>query len=131
LHQRRNVIDRHFYVRNVHNEEAVLHAIEEDSSTSIRQISRTLKMTKSTVHRILKENQLHAYHYTKMQHLMPQDYAQKRNFCEWMLQQEERQPEIMRTVMFTDECLFTREGLFNIYNYHVWSHVKLLILTST
>ncbi|KYN20088.1 hypothetical protein ALC57_07556 [Trachymyrmex cornetzi] len=67
---RRNVVGRHFYVRNVHNEEAVLSAIEEDSSTSIRQISRILEMTKSTVHNILKENQLHAYHYTKVQHLM-------------------------------------------------------------
>jgi len=57
-------------VRNVHNEEAVLHAIEEDSSISIRQISRTLRMKKSTIHRILKENQLHAYHYTKVQHLI-------------------------------------------------------------
>ncbi|KYQ59123.1 hypothetical protein ALC60_01866 [Trachymyrmex zeteki] len=41
--------------QNAHEAARRYSAIEEDSSTSIRQISRTLGMTKSTVHNILKE----------------------------------------------------------------------------
>lgn len=118
---RKDIVGRNFYVRDEENEAEVLHAIEEDPTTSIREISRTTEMSRTTVQRILKENRLRAYHYTKVQHLMPQDYAQRINFCRWILQQEERQPGILQTIMFTDECLFTREGLFNNHNYHVWS----------
>jgi len=37
------------------------------------------------------------------------------------LQQEEQQPAILQNIIFTDECLFTCEGLFNNHNYHIWS----------
>jgi len=45
---------------------------QKDSSMSISEISRTIEMS-ITIHRILKENQMYAFHYSKV-HLLPQDY---------------------------------------------------------
>ena len=74
-------LGRERYVRNNENEEAVLLAIDEDPSISIRAISRRFNISKSTVQGILKDNKLHAYHFTKVHNLLPQDYARRINFC--------------------------------------------------
>jgi len=56
---RKNFVGRHFSVRNVENEEEVLRTVEENSSASVRQMSRQFEMSKTTIHRILQENQMH------------------------------------------------------------------------
>ncbi|KYN00147.1 hypothetical protein ALC62_09081 [Cyphomyrmex costatus] len=45
-----------------------------------------------TVQRILQEEKLHAFHYTRVQHLQPEDYRERRTFC-----------------------------IFNSHNMHLWS----------
>ncbi|XP_011878323.1 PREDICTED: uncharacterized protein LOC105567789 [Vollenhovia emeryi] len=47
---------RYYEAYSVENEEAVLACFNEDPCTSIRMISRTLNLSKTTVHRILKNN---------------------------------------------------------------------------
>jgi hypothetical protein len=70
-------LGRERYVRNNENGEPALLAIDEDPSISIRAISWRFNTTKSTVQRILKENKLHAYHFTKVRNLLPQDYVRR------------------------------------------------------
>jgi len=87
---RKNVgAGRDFTARTYENEEEVLRIAEENPSISIRAMSREIGISKSTVHTILKENEMHAFHYSKVQQLLPQDYAQRINFCTWLLNQEE------------------------------------------
>lgn len=97
-------------------------AVNEDPSTSIRELSRRFEVSKSSIQRILIENKMHPYHFTRVQNLLPQDYGNRLNFCEWLLAQEENQPGFVRTILFTDESCFTREGVFNIHNSHIWSN---------
>jgi hypothetical protein len=76
---------------------------------------------KSTTQRILKDNnRQHAYHYTRVQNLLPEDLPLRVQFCEWLLQQHEANPNFVKSILFTDECFFSRNGTFNIHNYHVW-----------
>lgn len=103
------------------NEEATILAIQEEPTDSVRNVARNLNISKSSVHRILKENRLHAYHYTRVQNLMPQDYQNRMDFCNWILQQEQRDPNFLLKVLFTDESLFSREGIFNTHNCHIWA----------
>jgi primase-polymerase (primpol)-like protein len=35
---------------------------------------------------------MHAYHYTKVQHLLPEDYAPRVEFCTWLLEQHAENP---------------------------------------
>jgi hypothetical protein len=65
-------------------------------------------------------NRQHAYHYTRVQNLLPEGLLLRVQFCEWLLQQHEANPNFVKIILFTDECLFSRNGTFNIHNYHVW-----------
>lgn len=108
-------------VRTPDTEEAVLDAFIEDGTRSIRSVSSTMNIAKSTVQRILCDNSMHAFHYTKVHHLLPQDYAPRMEFCNWLLQQHEENPEFITKILFTDESYFCRQGSFNNHNYHMWA----------
>jgi len=76
----------------------------------------------STVQRILKEEKLHAYHYTaSVQDLRKEDYPRRKRFCENFLRRIDEDPEFSSRVIFSDESLFTQERIFNHHNMHMWS----------
>ena len=101
--------------------ETVIRAIEQEPETSIRVIARENDLSYSTVQRILAEEKLHAFHYTRVQHLRPEDYLRRKNFCEDFLRKVDQDPRFLFRVIFSDESLFTREGIFNSYNNHYWT----------
>lgn len=110
---------RQHYARTVRNVEAVLQAVEQEPEISIRDIARQHELSYSTVQRILKEEKFHAYHYTCVQQLR-QDYPRRKRFCEDFLRRTDEDPEFPSRVIFSDESLFTREGVLNSHNMHVW-----------
>jgi hypothetical protein len=90
--------------RTLANEEAILNIVEEDGTRSIREIAQEIDISSRSVHRVLNENVLHPFHYTRVQHLEPEDYPARRN------------------ILFSDETSFGRQGCFNHRNLHVWSY---------
>lgn len=112
---------RQRYARNVRNVETVLRAVEQEPETSIRDIARQHDLSYSTIRRILKEEKLHAYHYSRVQHLREGDYPRRKRFCEDFLRRVDEDPEFPSYVIFSDESLFTREGVLNSHNMHVWN----------
>jgi len=64
---------------------------------------------------------LHAFHYTRVQHLQLKDYPQRKTYCEHFLRETDRDPRFPCRVIFSDESLFAREGVFNSHNMHLWS----------
>lgn len=83
-------------------------------------MAREHDLSYSTVRRILKDEKLHAYHYTRVQDLRQEDYPERKRFCEYFLRRANEDPEFPSRVMFSDESLFTREGVFNSHNMHLW-----------
>jgi hypothetical protein len=59
---------------------------------------------------------MHPNHYTKVQHLLSEDYAPRLE-----LQEHEENPGFLANVLLTDESYFCRKGTFNSHNLHVWS----------
>lgn len=106
--------------RTVRNEEAVLRAIRQDCRRSIRIVGRMLRLSTSTVQRILRDDSQHAYHFTEVQDLRHEDLPRRLRFCGWLLRQQEDDNDFINNIIFTDECHFTREGIFNAHNYHEW-----------
>ncbi|EFN66426.1 hypothetical protein EAG_01870, partial [Camponotus floridanus] len=53
--------------------------------------------------------------------LRPEDYPVRRRFCENFLRRIDRDPRFLSRIIFSDESLFTREGIFNSHNMHLWS----------
>ncbi|KAL6417350.1 hypothetical protein ACFW04_012808 [Cataglyphis niger] len=78
---------------------------------SIRIVARENNLSYSIIQRILTEEKLHAFHYTRMQHLRPADYPARQMFY----------PKYSSRVIFSDESLFTQQGIFNVHNMHFWS----------
>jgi hypothetical protein len=74
----------------------------------------------STVWRVLREQQLYPCHLQRVQALSLQDYPARVLFCQWFLQQCGTNSNFTAFVMFTDEAQFTRDGIQNFHNQHLW-----------
>jgi hypothetical protein len=49
------------------------------------------------------------------------DHARRRTFCQWMIGKINTQPNFLNYLLTTDESGFTREGIFNVHNTHLWA----------
>jgi len=107
-------------VRTVEFEEEVLQRVAEEPSSSTRHIAKAMNTSNASVWRVLHEQQLYPYHFQKVQGLTAADYHPRVQFCQWLLHQIAAQPNFLRYVLWTDEASFTRDGIFNSGNSHVW-----------
>ncbi|XP_015124325.1 uncharacterized protein LOC107046257 [Diachasma alloeum] len=104
--------------RHLDVEEEVLERVEDDPMVSCRELERATGCPKSTVSRILRDNSLHRFHYTKVQKLEPGDAAQRLHYSQEFLALYYRNENFLSQILWTDESLFTREGIFNQHNLH-------------
>ncbi|KAJ8943501.1 hypothetical protein NQ318_016281 [Aromia moschata] len=71
--------------------------------------------------RILKKEILHPYHYTTVQQLLPQYLPAHLQFAQFLQQNMQTEnPDFLNKFLFTDEATFTRRGVFNWRNNHLW-----------
>lgn len=104
----------------VEAEVQVLHAVEENPGSSTRQIASESGMSQWKVRDILKENKFHPYHFITVQALENGDFEARQNFCRWLLMRDIEEYHFLRKILWTDEAHFTREGVFNSHNSHLW-----------
>ncbi|GBM92155.1 hypothetical protein AVEN_219270-1, partial [Araneus ventricosus] len=93
--------------------DAILLRVEETPEVSTRALAREMTSSKSTVHRLLRSERLH-----------PDDFQKRVAFCEWLLQQQNTDNGFIAHILWTDESCFTRDGVFNHHNSHMWSQVN-------
>lgn len=60
---------------------------------------------------------LHPYHFKRVQHLTEADFLPRIQFCQWILANQ----DILPSILWSDESMFTRNGAINIHNIHHWS----------
>ncbi|CAH2001030.1 unnamed protein product [Acanthoscelides obtectus] len=53
--------------------------------------------------------------------LQPDDFPARVRFCEWLLHQHDNNPDFLKCILVKDESTFTRNGVNNFRNTHVWS----------
>jgi hypothetical protein len=68
------------------------------------------------VWRTVHEEDLHPYHNQRVPHLGPGDLVQRMKFCHWITALS------IIVILFMDEVSFTRDGINNSQNSHMWSH---------
>ena len=106
-------------------EERVLRSVHERPSTSTRRIATQERvLSHSSVWRILHRQLLYPYHLQRVQALNNADFPPRENFCQWMQQQCTLNPLFVSSILFTDEAGFTRDGIFNFHNCHIWADVN-------
>jgi hypothetical protein len=97
----------------------MLRRVEEDSGTSVRRIAAAEGIGASLVWRILHEQSLYPYHIQQVQALTPASRARVA-FCQSLLAKCVVNTLLVANILFTDEAGFTRDGIGNFHNTHVW-----------
>ena len=105
----------------VRDEERILQHFHDDPTQSTRGASHRLRISHSTIYRTLRRDSQHPYHYTRVQKLYAGDFEVRFDFCVDLLAQIQDDPDFHRKILWTDECCFTPNGIFNYKNYHYWA----------
>ena len=61
---------------------------------------------------------IYPFHYQRVQNLLPGDFQLRVQFCQWILEND----NIIPNILWSDESIFTKNGVFNVHNNHVWAH---------
>ncbi|CAH1964393.1 unnamed protein product [Acanthoscelides obtectus] len=80
-----------------------------------------VQVSKTKVWQTLREEGLYPFHVQRVQALQPDDFPARVRFCEWLLHQHDNNPDFLKYILVTDESTFTRNGVNNFRNTHVWS----------
>lgn len=96
-------------------EDAVLQYFERNPCASTNDAARRYGVSQYYVWRLLNFTGHHPYHYESVQDLHHGDGPARIRFCEWLLE------NINSNILWTDEALFTRVGLYNRKNEHFWA----------
>jgi len=67
---------------------------------------------------------MHPYHIVLHQELKAQDFDTRLNFCNWLLNMIEDDPELLTHILWSDEATFCCDGSVNLHNMHYWSEVN-------
>lgn len=99
----------------------ILARIEHNPGASVRRISAEVGISYPLVWRTLHEQLLYPYHVQRVQALNPLDHQARMVFCRWFLRNDAEDPRFLANILFTDEAGFTRNGVVNFHNTHVWA----------
>lgn len=112
---------QHYDIADEEEEPAILNLVQDNPSTSVREISRELNIPKTKVHRILRGRKYHPYKFTIVQGLQQHDFGRRVRYCQWYIDKCLEDPRFPSRVLWTDETRFSNCGVFNKHNTHVWS----------
>jgi len=102
----------------INTRENILEMVQRSPRLSTRRIASCIDVSHMQVWRTVHEEDLHPYRDHRVQHLEPGDPAQHMDLCHWIT----AHPQLLRVMLFTNEASFTRDGINNSRNVHMWSH---------
>lgn len=99
----------------------VLLAVIENPGISTREIEENVGVAKSTTQFILRKQKWHPYKYRLCQGLRPGDAGRRRTFCEWYTRKCHDNGDFPYQIIWSDESMVTKNGIFNRRNHHYWA----------
>lgn len=113
-------------VRNERHKNEILNVFDNDNRLSSRRASKqlraqNLRISKTKILRTLHKDHRKPYHLQPVQNLRPEDGPRRQNFCNWLIGSTRRDAMFLRKILWTDEATFTRRGVVNYHNLHVWA----------
>jgi len=102
---------RHSTGRSLDNIAAVSESVAESPGTSLRHRSQQLDIPRSSMQRILtKDLHLHAYKIQLTQELKPTEHVHRREFVNWVLENQKVDSNFSKKIIFSDEVHFQLDG---------------------
>ncbi|GFW68609.1 DUF4817 domain-containing protein [Trichonephila clavipes] len=89
--------------------------------SSVRDISKACSYSKLTAWNILHTYGAYPYRPVLAQELMLGDQDYSFDFCNFVLNTLDENPDFFNEVLWSDECQFSRQGTINTQNGHYWS----------
>ncbi|PRD34487.1 UNVERIFIED_CONTAM: hypothetical protein NCL1_14461 [Trichonephila clavipes] len=111
-------------------EDVVGYALAHPES-SVRDISKACSYSKSTVWSILHTYGAYSYRPVLAQELMPGNQERRVDFCNFMLNILDENPDFLNDVLWSDECQFSIQGTINTQNRYYWSLEKPHLIYQT
>lgn len=108
-------------IRTPRIEEEILEIVEENPEISSRCLALQAGVSKNVAHRVLKEQLLYPYHIQNVQELLPADTIARLEFCRFIQERRAEDVNFHTKILFTDEACFTRRGMTNLHNEHVYA----------
>lgn len=108
-------------VINPETEERILEAVRANPELSTRRLGLQLGISHWTVWKVLHDENLHPYHTLQVQELLEGDKPQRAEFCRLLLERDLDDRTFLERILWTDEFIFTRDGVFNSHNAHTWA----------
>lgn len=108
-------------LQNEERTNAILEHFDDNPTTSVRRSAAELNVARSTIWNTLKADGRHPFHLQKVQNLLPTDYPRRQEFCRWYLDKTSEEADFPERIIWTDEATFTRRGILNQRNYHIWA----------
>lgn len=102
----------------------VLAYVEANPQLSTREISLDLGISATSVFRILRDFKLRPYHVVLHQALSETDFDRRLDYCYWLREMCNENPQFLTQVLWTDEATFTSCGRVNLHNKHYWSQTN-------
>nr|QLJ84872.1 transposase-like protein [Dichotomius schiffleri] len=112
-------------------EEAVLQEVDNNPRISTRRLEHEVRISKSTANRVIRDQLIHPFHVRPVQELLPLDPRSRLNFAEIVMERRVIDNEFHTKILFTDESCFTRRGMTNLHNEHVYADENPHALRST
>ncbi|KAI4468185.1 transposable element tc3 transposase-like protein [Holotrichia oblita] len=115
-------------VVNEEVEITVLPYFEAHREFSIRDATKELELSYSSVQRILKTHKYILFKFSISQTLQPGHSARRLAFCHWFVNFYDENLNGAQCILWSDETNFSNRGMFNKKNSHYWSQENLLIV---
>lgn len=91
--------------------------------TTLKQAARKFKASTNTIRKILKQGKFKPYKCVISQELYTGDEEKRKSFCNAMLRKFNLDPTFKSSVLWTDESLFTLNGIFNRQNFRYYLQI--------
>lgn len=109
-------------------QEQILDVVRREPRLGTRSAARLLRRrhgravaSHATVHKIIRRNGMRPYKIHRVQALLPVDRDRRKEFCQWLIEQQRQAAGFIEHVVWTDESTFTRNGMWNRRNAHIWA----------
>jgi len=92
-----------------------------DPTISTRAIAQYQDVSQTTVCKALKSAHFHPYKAVLTQELYINDETRRLRYCQWFLNESEKNYYFSKYILFSDECTFHNDGNVNRHNLHYWA----------
>lgn len=102
-------------------EEEIIHAFEADPTTSIRTVAQNLNVSTWKAWNTMHKEKKYPFRGLGVQGLEEGDPARRIQFCRFLLNSDIDDASFLKSIIWTDESKFSREGITNFHNLHEWA----------